>query len=108
MADETPIRLTTLSHDGGCGCKIAPAVLDRILSHATAPSAQWPGLLVGNHSRDDAGALEATLEKTGSALRWNVVVLALGFASLSLSSLKPNHSLGLLLAWVAALAAAVP
>jgi len=31
MADDSPIRLTTLSHGGGCGCKIAPAVLGDIL-----------------------------------------------------------------------------
>jgi hypothetical protein len=46
----------------------------------------------------DAAALEATVQKTGAALRWNALVLALGFAVLSFSSLKPNHSLGLLLA----------
>ncbi|MED5263239.1 MAG: MMPL family transporter [Myxococcota bacterium] len=48
--------------------------------------------------RDDRSALEAMVAKAGSALRWNVVVLALGFASLCFSNLKPNHSLGLLLA----------
>ena len=47
---------------------------------------------------DDAEALMATVEKTGTALRWNALVLAAGFAVLSVSSLKPNHSLGLLLA----------
>ncbi len=47
---------------------------------------------------DDAEALVATLDKAGSALRWNALVLALGFIVLSVSSLKPNHSLGFLLA----------
>lgn len=47
---------------------------------------------------EDAEALASTFQSTGAALRWNAVVLALGFAVLSLSSLKPNHSLGLLLA----------
>ncbi len=47
---------------------------------------------------DDAAALRATVERTGRALRWNALVLSLGFLVLSLSSLKPNHSLGLLLA----------
>jgi predicted RND superfamily exporter protein len=46
----------------------------------------------------DAEALVATGMQTGVALRWNALVLALGFVVLSLSSLKPNHSLGFLLA----------
>ncbi len=46
----------------------------------------------------DADALAATARKTGAALRWNALVLAIGFAVLGLSSLRPNHSLGLLLA----------
>jgi predicted RND superfamily exporter protein len=46
----------------------------------------------------DGDALTATVEKAGAALRWNALVLAAGFAVLSVSSLKPNHSLGFLLA----------
>jgi hypothetical protein len=46
----------------------------------------------------DAEALIATGRQAGAALRWNALVLTLGFAVLSLSSLKPNHSLGFLLA----------
>jgi hypothetical protein len=46
------------------------------------------------HSR----ALEETVEKTGRGIAWNVIVLASGFFVLDLSSLKPNHSLGILLA----------
>jgi selenide,water dikinase len=53
MADENPIRLTTLSHGGGCGCKIAPAVLKDILDGLPRPFAD-PALLVGNDSGDDA------------------------------------------------------
>ncbi|MEE8172816.1 MAG: selenide, water dikinase SelD [Alphaproteobacteria bacterium] len=53
MADDTPIRLTTLSHGGGCGCKIAPAILDDILDGLPRPFAD-PALLVGNDSSDDA------------------------------------------------------
>ncbi len=50
------IRLTQYSHGAGCGCKLSPAVLDRILAdQATAPVRE---LLVGNDSRDDAGALD--------------------------------------------------
>jgi uncharacterized protein len=47
---------------------------------------------------DDRTALAHTLTKAGKALRWSAVVLALGFLVLALSSLRPNHSLGLLLA----------
>jgi selenide,water dikinase len=48
-----PIRLTQLSHGGGCGCKIAPAVLREILAKSPAASA-FPNLLVGTESADDA------------------------------------------------------
>ncbi|HEX2532913.1 MAG TPA: selenide, water dikinase SelD, partial [Chitinophagaceae bacterium] len=44
-------------HGGGCGCKIAPGVLETILhSHFTLP--QEGRLLVGNHSRDDAAVYD--------------------------------------------------
>ena len=51
------IRLTQYSHGAGCGCKIAPAVLDSIL-HSTAPKTIYPALLVGNESRDDAAVYD--------------------------------------------------
>jgi len=53
------LRLTQYSHGAGCGCKIAPQVLDTIL--ATAGS-QLPDsrLWVGNSSRDDAAVFEVT------------------------------------------------
>ena len=47
--------------------------------------------------RVDAAAAERMLESAGRAVRWNAIVLALGFLVLTLSALKPNHSLGLLL-----------
>jgi selenide,water dikinase len=47
------IRLTELSHGGGCGCKIAPAVLQEILSQAP-PMSGFADLLVGTESSDDA------------------------------------------------------
>jgi selenide, water dikinase len=56
MADRS-VRLTAYSHGAGCGCKIAPAVLDRIL----ATQRQFmtdPALLVGNSSKDDAAAYD--------------------------------------------------
>jgi selenide, water dikinase len=47
------IRLTQFSHGGGCGCKIAPAVLSEILS--SAPITGLPkDLLVGTETADDA------------------------------------------------------
>jgi len=47
------IRLTQFSHGGGCGCKIAPAVLSEIL--AEAPIRGLPkDLLVGTETADDA------------------------------------------------------
>jgi selenide,water dikinase len=48
-----PIRLTQFSHGGGCGCKIAPGVLQQILGNASSlpiPAA----LLVGIETSDDA------------------------------------------------------
>lgn len=47
------IRLTHYSHGAGCGCKIAPSVLDKIL-HSSLPQPNYENLLVGNGSRDDA------------------------------------------------------
>ncbi|MDO7877107.1 selenide, water dikinase SelD [Hymenobacter sp. ASUV-10] len=47
------IRLTQYSHGAGCGCKIAPGVLDKIL-HSNLPQPNYENLLVGNGSRDDA------------------------------------------------------
>ncbi|MFM7003468.1 MAG: selenide, water dikinase SelD, partial [Limnohabitans sp.] len=46
-------RLTSLSHGGGCGCKIAPGVLSEILRATTAMPLP-PELLVGIETADDA------------------------------------------------------
>lgn len=48
-----PPRLTSLSHGGGCGCKIAPGVLSQILKD-TARLPMPPELLVGIETADDA------------------------------------------------------
>ena len=48
-----PVRLTSLAHGGGCGCKIAPGVLQEILAKTPAAAA-FPDLLVGTESSDDA------------------------------------------------------
>ncbi|MDI4234825.1 selenide, water dikinase SelD [Bradyrhizobium sp. Arg237L] len=47
------VRLTDLAHGGGCGCKLAPSVLQQLLANqaAAAPYAQ---LLVGTETGDDA------------------------------------------------------
>lgn len=47
------VRLTEYSHGAGCGCKIAPDVLDDILA-GTLDLPSFPDLLVGHASRDDA------------------------------------------------------
>ncbi|MCU0319785.1 MAG: selenide, water dikinase SelD [Flavobacteriales bacterium] len=54
---EEPIRLTRYSHGAGCGCKIAPAVLNEILKSelGTFPD---PRLLVGYGTRDDAAVYD--------------------------------------------------
>jgi selenide,water dikinase len=48
-----PLRLTSFSHGGGCGCKIAPGVLSSILRE-TAPGFLPPQLMVGIETADDA------------------------------------------------------
>lgn len=52
-----PIRLSHLSHGGGCGCKLAPSVLTQLLSGhpMTTPYRQ---LLVGVETGDDAAVWE--------------------------------------------------
>src|SRR3981081_1868527 len=47
------VRLTDLAHGGGCGCKLAPSVLQQLLANqiAATPYAQ---LLVGTETGDDA------------------------------------------------------
>jgi selenide,water dikinase len=51
------IKLTQYSHGAGCGCKISPAVLDKIL-HSDLPAAIDTRLIVGNDKRDDAAVLD--------------------------------------------------
>lgn len=52
------IRLTQFSHGGGCGCKLSPAVLGRILANQHSSPEEHKNLLVGNNSSDDAGAYD--------------------------------------------------
>jgi selenide,water dikinase len=51
-----PVRLTQYSSGAGCGCKIAPSVLDEILAATGTTSSPDARLLVGNELRDDAAA----------------------------------------------------
>jgi selenide, water dikinase len=51
------IKLTQFSHGSGCGCKIAPATLEKIL-HYTKGQTTFPQLLVGNESKDDAAVYD--------------------------------------------------
>lgn len=46
-------RLTSLSHGGGCGCKIAPGMLADLLAHSPSAGA-FSQLLVGTETSDDA------------------------------------------------------
>lgn len=62
--DKNNIRLTQYSHGAGCGCKISPAILDKIL-HSSQPIQPNANLLVGNDTRDDAAVYDLG---NGSAL----------------------------------------
>jgi selenide,water dikinase len=55
--DAVPLRLTSFSHGGGCGCKIAPAVLQQIIAKS-APSFLPKQLLVGIETSDDAAVYQ--------------------------------------------------
>jgi selenide,water dikinase len=55
--NESEIKLTQYSHGAGCGCKISPAILDKIL-YSNLSCAPDPRLLVGNDKRDDAAVLD--------------------------------------------------
>lgn len=59
-------RLTSLSHGGGCGCKIAPGVLEKILARSAdlpALALLPPELLVGRESSDDAAVYQINAEQ---------------------------------------------
>ncbi|MGZ3849893.1 MAG: selenide, water dikinase SelD [Flavisolibacter sp.] len=56
-----PVKLTQYSKGGGCGCKIAPSVLQQILQ-TPAPLASFQDLLVGNESSDDAAVYRISEE----------------------------------------------
>lgn len=51
------VRLTEYSHGAGCGCKIAPNLLENILK-VKGTTSIFPQLLVGNETRDDAAVYD--------------------------------------------------
>jgi len=57
-----PIRLTSFSHGGGCGCKIAPGVLSEILKNS-AGGLMPKELLVGIETADDAAVYQLNDEQ---------------------------------------------
>ena len=56
-------RLTSLSHGGGCGCKIAPGVLAELLSKSALPKQFYSQLLVGTETADDAAVYQINDEQ---------------------------------------------
>ena len=67
ITPDTPItratpRLTSLSHGGGCGCKIAPGVLSEILKNSSNLPIP-PQLLVGIETADDAAVYQLNDEQ---------------------------------------------
>ncbi|WP_417285404.1 selenide, water dikinase SelD [Comamonas sp.] len=65
MTTDTPQvpRLTSLSHGGGCGCKIAPGVLSELLAKSNLPKQFFPNLLVGTETADDAAVYQINDEQ---------------------------------------------
>ena len=53
FADAPAVRLTSLAHGGGCGCKLAPSVLQQLLADQPETSL-YRQLLVGTETGDDA------------------------------------------------------
>jgi selenide,water dikinase len=58
------LKLTSWSKGGGCGCKIAPSVLQQIIQ--TKNNISFPSLLVGNDSGDDAAVFQ--ISETASVI----------------------------------------
>ena len=59
--EESPVRLTTLSHGSGCGCKLSPTELESVLAEAFPKDAKAPsfaGLVIGNDTKDDAAVYD--------------------------------------------------
>ncbi|RDW21351.1 selenide, water dikinase SelD [Oceanobacillus arenosus] len=61
MTDTTNVKLTSYTSKGGCGCKIGPADLAKVLRELP-PATPNPNLLVGLETGDDAGVYKLTDE----------------------------------------------
>ena len=61
-AIDQPIKLTSFSHGGGCGCKIAPGVLAEILKKSSGFPVP-PQLMVGIETADDAAVYKLNDEQ---------------------------------------------
>ncbi|GAB3399894.1 selenide, water dikinase SelD [Massilia agilis] len=62
VATDQAIRLTSFSHGGGCGCKIAPGVLSEILKKSSGFPVP-PQLMVGIETADDAAVYKLNDEQ---------------------------------------------
>jgi selenide,water dikinase len=60
--NDIPLKLTSFSHGGGCGCKIAPGVLAEILKKSSGFPVP-PQLLVGIETADDAAVYQLNDEQ---------------------------------------------
>src|SRR6476620_5142525 len=60
--DDLKLKLTSFSHGGGCGCKIAPGVLAEILQKSSGFPVP-PQLLVGIETADDAAVYQLNDEQ---------------------------------------------
>jgi selenide,water dikinase len=60
--ESSSVRLTQYSHGSGCGCKIAPSVLEEILRDEEGFQS-FKNLLVGNEGNDDAAVYELDNEQ---------------------------------------------
>jgi selenide,water dikinase len=60
---DTTVPLTSLSHGGGCGCKLAPAVLEQIIARSGGRGLIPPDLLVGIETSDDAAVYRISDEQ---------------------------------------------
>ena len=56
--DRAALRLTQFSHGGGCGCKIAPSVLQQIIAKSSTTIPLPKQLLVGIETADDAAVYQ--------------------------------------------------
>ena len=56
------VRLTSLAHGGGCGCKLAPSVLRELMAGQSVVG-PFANLLVGTETGDDAGVINVELTR---------------------------------------------